>query len=164
MRDRIEKVFSVSPLKDDPPQGEIKVVANIGGEAPVVTNKDYQLAMQICFSVKGKNLDLKRVWPVLEKFRRQLEGHKFDEDGAKVWPVRMDEFQNELIRADLLICSQHILWQIYDRTGSSFDGIQSKLLRDMRGQKLEDDEISIHVTDAVYHDGNKRGRWPKEIW
>ena len=31
----IQEVFNVIPLPDDPPEGEIKVVANIGGEEDV---------------------------------------------------------------------------------------------------------------------------------
>lgn len=35
MKDEIQEVFTVTPLPDDPPEGEIKVVANIGGEETV---------------------------------------------------------------------------------------------------------------------------------
>lgn len=46
-KDEIQEVFTVTPLPDDPPEGEIKVVANIGGEEAVgpkpqiVSNKEF---------------------------------------------------------------------------------------------------------------------------
>lgn len=164
MKSEIKEVFTVNPLPDDPPQGEIKVVANIGGEAPVAVNRDYQLVMQICFSVMGKNLDSRIVNPLLVRFKKQLKDYRLVEDGISVGPQRIDEFMSELIGTDLLICSQNILWQIFDSAGTGFDRTQAKLLKDMLSQGLVDEEtsISIRMTDAVYHDINKRGRWPKE--
>lgn len=47
MKDEIKEVFTVTPLPDDLPEGEIRVVANIGGEEAVgpkpqiVSNKEF---------------------------------------------------------------------------------------------------------------------------
>ena len=36
MRSEIQKVFTITPLPDDPPKGKINVVASIGGEKTIV--------------------------------------------------------------------------------------------------------------------------------
>lgn len=162
MKDEIQKVFTVSPLPDDPPEGEIKVVANIGGEKTIVLNKSYELIMHICFSVRGRNLDSRQVNPLLRKFRKQLEDYRLEEGKIKAWPKRIDEFQSELVGTDLAICSQHILWQIYDPAGFGRERIQPRLLRDIRTQELKEDGISIQVTDAIFQGSHRHGRWPRD--
>ncbi len=162
MKSKIQKIFTVTPLPDDPPKGEIRTVANIGGEKTIVLNKSYELIMHICFSVRGRNLDSRQVNPLLREFRKQLEDYRLEEGRIKARPMRIDEFQSELVGTDLAICSQHILWQIYDPTGFGRERIQPRLLRDMRTQELENEGISIQMTDAHFQGSHRHGRWPRD--
>ncbi len=164
MKNKIQKVFTVTPLPDDPPQPDIRTVARIGGEETITLNKSFELFMQVCFEVRGKNLDSRQVNPLLRKFRKQLEDYRLEEGRIKARPMRIDEFQSELVGTDLAICSQHILWQIYDPTGFSRERIQPRLLRDMLIQRLEDEEIfiTIQMTDAHFQGSHKHGRWPRD--
>jgi len=162
MRSEIKNVFTVTPMKDDPPEKEIRIVASIGGEKTIVLNKSFDLCMEICFEVRGRNLDSRKVNPLLRKFRKQLEDYRLKEGEIKAWPKRVDEFQHELVGTDLAICSQHILWQIYDPAGFGRERIQPRLLKDMRKQNLVEAEISIQMTDAVFQGSHRHGRWPRD--
>jgi len=171
MKHEIQNVFTVTPLPDDPPKGEINIVASIGAPETITLNKSFELFMQVAFEVRGKNLDSRQVNPLLEKFREQLKDYRLEEDGIKAWPKRVDEFEWELVGTDLLICSQNILWNIYSPRGISGGRIQIRLLRDMRKMKLEKKEdeedsenegISIYTTQAVFQGSQRCGRWPKD--
>lgn len=162
MRSEIQNVFTVTPMKDDPPKGEINVVGSIGGEKTIILNKSFDLCMQICFEVRGRNLDSRIVNSLLRKFRKQLEDYRLKDGKTKAWPKRVDEFQHELVGTDLAICSQHILWGIFSLKGVGDAGIQVRLLRDMRIQNLVEAEISIQMTDAVFQGSHRHGRWPRD--
>lgn len=167
MKHEIQTIFTVSSPKSDPsPKGDINVVATFGAAKTVVPNKSYDLCMQVCFSVRGRNLDSRQVNPLLRQFRQLLEDYRFKEDKIKCWPKRVDEFESELVGTDLLICSQNILWGIYNPTGFSGDRIQARLLRDMGEIRVDeyksDDGISIRMTDAVFQGSSRHGRWPRD--
>jgi len=162
MRSEIKNVFTVTPMKDDPPEKEIRIVASIGGEKTIVLNKSFDLCMEICFEVRGRNLDSRKVNPLLRKFRKQLEDYRLKEGEIKAWPKRVDEFQHELVGTDLAICSQNILWGVSSPRGICDAGIQPRLLRDMRIQNLVEAEISIQITDAIFQGSHRHGRWPRD--
>ena len=164
---KIQDVFTVSPLTDDPPKGDIRVVASIGGgQKTIVSDRSYELCMSVCFEARGGNLDSRQVNPLLRQFRQLLEDYRFEEGKIKCWPKRVDEFQSELVGTDLLICSQNILWGIYNPAGFSDDRIRVKLLRDVREIRVDEqksiDGISIHMTDAIFEGSRRHGRWPRD--
>ncbi|MCK4814785.1 hypothetical protein KA005_03370, partial [bacterium] len=164
MKDEIQTVFTVSPLKDDPPQGEIRVVASAGHVGKAVPQKSHEFLMFVCFEVRGNNLDSRQVNPLLRKFRTQLKDYRLEEDGMKAWPVRVDEFASELVHPSWLLCSQQILWNIYNPVGFSYDRIQARMLNDVLKQRLEDKEISVSIQmrNAFYNGSLRQGRWPRE--
>lgn len=162
----IQTIFTVSSPKDVPKKGSINVVASFGGEKTIVSNRSYDLCMQVCFSARGRNLDSRQVNPLLREFRKLLENYRFEEGKIKAWPKRVDEFESELVGTDLLICSQNILWGIYNPAGFSDDRIRARLLRDMGEIRVDeyksDDGISIRMTDAVFQGSSRHGRWPRD--
>ncbi len=163
MKSEIQKVFTVTPFPDDPPKGEIRTVASIGGEE-AIHQKGYEFIMNVCFEVREENLDSRQVNPLLRKFREQLENYKFKEGEIKIWIGRVTEFESELINTNWLVCSQQILWRGYSPRGFSCEGIKPRLLRDMLTQELKDEEtsITIRMTNALYEGSQKQGRWPRD--
>lgn len=164
MKNKIQNVFKISPLPDDPPKPEIRTVFSVGHSGKATVQKSHEFLMFICFEVRGNNLDSRQVNPLLRKFRKQLEDYRLEEDGMKAWPVRVDEFNSELINDTWLLCSHNIRWSISNPTGFSYDRIQVRMLRDMLKQKLVDKEISISIQmrNAFYNGCQREGRWPRE--
>lgn len=162
MKHGIQNVFTVRALPDDPPKGEINVVANIGGHE-TIHPKSYEFIMNVCFEVRGKDLDSRQVNPLLRQFKQQLKDFKLYEGQMKCWAVRVDEFEYELINTDRAVCSYQILFRAYDPRGFSCESIKPRLLRNMRMQELRDEEkdISIQMTDSLYDGGSKKARWPR---
>lgn len=165
--DGVETIFTVTPLKDDPPEKEVRVVASFGHHESIYP-KDYEFFMHVCYEVKNhdrdRDLNAEIVNPTLRKFRRQLESYKFKEGGISAWTVRVDEFMGDYRNENRLICSQQILWRAHSEKGFSCDSIKARLLRDMLAQKLENEDmkISIQMSDALYDGGNKTSRWPRD--
>lgn len=164
MKSEIQNVFTVTHLPDDPPAGEIRTIASIASDGETIVPKSREFLMFVCFEVRGTNLDGQQVNPLLRSFRKQLENFRLKEGEMKAWPIRVDEFQSELIDSTCVLCSQNIRWNIYNPTGFSYDRIQVKLLRDILTQGLKDEEasITIRMTDALYQGSHRHGRWPKE--
>lgn len=124
--------------------------------------ESYELLMFICFEVRGKNLDAREINPLLQRFRQQLERYKFEEREILAWPMRVDEFNSELVDSTWLLCSQQIRWTVYNPKGRSHSDIEVQLLNGMLSQKLEDKKVSIQMSKAIFSGNAKIGRWPEE--
>ena len=164
MKHDIKTVFSVSSAQDVPEKTGIQTVAHIGGHE-TIHQKNYEFTMDICFSVRGRNLNSKQVNPLLKKFREQLEAFKLYENGMKCWVVRVSEFEHEEMNMDYLLCSQQILLRAHDQRGFSLEAIKPKLLKNMRMQGSSNDEeqsITIQMVDALYMGSSKSCRWPND--
>ena len=114
MKSEIQNVFTVTHLPDDPPAGEIRTIASIASDGETIVPKSREFLMFVCFEVRGTNLDGQQVNPLLRSFRKQLENFRLKEGEMKAWPIRVDEFQSELIDSTCVLCSQNIHWNIYN--------------------------------------------------
>lgn len=89
-RDEIQEVFTVSPLPDDPPEGEIRVMASIGGEetvgqkAQIVSTKEFRALIIVRIDNADSYPDKKNDFfeQVAEQIYKALKG--FSHAGFKI--------------------------------------------------------------------------------
>lgn len=137
-------------------------------------NQMSELYINICLKVSGKNLEAKKVNPIIDyhtsclkelKIAEQKENGKF----FKAWVVGCDEFNHELLDKNTLICSRRIRFEIrdpYPHGDNHMNFVHAKVhkgLMDLRIHHAPDsrDEILIETINTHIAGNSRSGRWPR---
>jgi hypothetical protein len=132
----------------------------------------FEVVMEVCFEVKGKNLDernpecTERVNTFLRKFRRSIEETKIKEDNFRANVEFVDEFQHELLSDTLLLCSQQIKWTCYGRGAEIRNTANAKLGQALKKLEFEEgsysSKLAVRVVDFHFSGELRHNRWPNQ--
>jgi hypothetical protein len=130
----------------------------------------FEVVMELCFEVKGKNLDerdpkcVERVNEFLRKLRRKIEEMKIEEPNFMASVQTVDEFEHELLSDTLLICSQQLKWNAFARGADARNTAYPKICQKLKELEFTEGsynrKLSVRVTDFHFPYELRHGKWP----
>lgn len=130
----------------------------------------YEQIMFICWEITGRDLNPKKVNPIIKKFHDQLNDFFYEVYPFKIVPTAVDEFVVQEISGSLLIGSYMVRWEIIDLDGETAmyrknNDIRPLLTREMmkvqvKGEIRGSRRIVMRMINSRFSDEIKEGIWP----
>lgn len=129
--------------------------------------------LDILVQVKGKDLDARRVNPLLREYDNLLKECKISEERSdgkffKASVNTIDDRKHELLDKNTLICSRKVKFNILNPFPHSQNNAEHKIHVCLHNALMQlaikrgtlEEEIVIHTLDTCGTGGFKKGRWP----